>query len=171
MEIDAAALEKFRLRLRSKVRYHVGVACPDAEDLVHETLVRFIRMANEDKVRNRNNIGPFLNAVCNNVILEYRRRICREEPFEPEFHEKASAAPLELEIREEREAIDAALALLGDRDQAILTSFYLKDSTRTEVCDALGLTEPQFRVALFRAKQRFRSTYSECLKRRAPADH
>ena len=34
MQIDDETLDKFRLKLRSKVRYHVGGVCPDVEDLV-----------------------------------------------------------------------------------------------------------------------------------------
>src|SRR5438093_10409389 len=95
MQIDAETLDKFRLKLRSKVRYHVGGVCPDVEDLVQETLVRFLRCAEDDKIRSPSNLGAFLNGVCNNVILEYRRRLWREEPYEPEFHEGRRAAGTE----------------------------------------------------------------------------
>jgi DNA-directed RNA polymerase specialized sigma24 family protein len=69
MEINGQTLDNFRLKLRCKVRYHVGGACPDVEDLVQETLVRFLRFAKDERIRNPANIGAFLNGVCNNVIL------------------------------------------------------------------------------------------------------
>ena len=171
MQIDDETLDKFRLKLRSKVRYHVGGVCPDVEDLVQETLVRFLRCAEDDKIRSPSNLGAFLNGVCNNVILEYRRRLWREEPYEPEFHEDHHAAGPEAELMEVREAIDAGLAQLSDRDHAILRSFYLEDRSREEIRKALDITDAQFRVALFRAKERFRKIYRESLKPPAAGSH
>ena len=170
MQIDDEMLDKFRGKLRIKVRYHVGGVCPDVEDLVQETLVRFLRFA-EDKIRSPGNLGAFLNGVCNNVILEYRRRLWREEPYELEFHEDRHGAGPEAELLEIREAIDAGLAQLSQRDHAILRSFYLEDRRREEICQALGTTDAQFRVALFRAKERFRKIYREGLKPRAAGGH
>jgi RNA polymerase sigma-70 factor, ECF subfamily len=171
MDINDETLDKFRLKLRTKVRYHVGAVCPDVEDLVHETLVRFLRFAKEDKIRNPDNLGAFLNGVCNNVILEYRRRLWREEPYEPEFREDRRSTPPDAELMEIRQAIEAGLAQLSDRDHAILRSFYLEERSRKEICEALGLTDAQFRVALFRAKERFRTICRESLKRRAGGNH
>lgn len=171
MDINDEILDKFRLKLRTKVRYHVGVACPDLEDLVHETLVRFLRFAKEDRIRNPDNVGAFLNGVCNNVILEYRRRLWREEPYEPEFREDRRATAPDAELMEVRQAIEIGLAQLSHRDRAILRSFYLEERSKKEICEVLGLTDPQFRVTLFRAKERFRTIYRESLKQRAAGNH
>lgn len=171
MQVDDEMLAKFRYKLQNKIRYHVGGACPDVEDLVQETLVRFLRFAGGDKIRNPGNLGAFLNGVCNNVILEYRRRLWREEPYEPEFHQDRHAAGPEADLMEVREAIDAGLAQLSDRDHAILRSFYLEGASRGEICQALGIADAQFRVALFRAKERFRKIYNASLKPRAAGSH
>lgn len=171
MDFDPEALEKLRLKLRCKVRYHVGGACPDVEDLVQETLVRFLRFAQEERIRNPANVGAFLNGVCNNVILEYRRRLWRDDPGVREVREEGYAAPNELELMEVRTAIEAGLAQLADRDHAILRYLYLEDRSRDEICQALGITDAQFRVALFRAKDRFRKIYREGLKPWAAGRH
>ena len=81
------------------------------------------------------------------------------------------AADREAELVEDREAIDTGLCQLSDRDQLILRAFYLEDRTRAEICNALGVTDTQFRVALFRAKERFRKIYRQSLKRRAATSH
>ncbi len=171
MQVNGETLDKFRLKLRNKVRYHVGTVCPDVEDLVQETMVRFLRSAEGDKILNPGNLGAFLNGVCNNVILEYRRRLWREEPYEPEFRQDRHATRPEADLMEVREAVDAGLARLSDRDHIILRSFYLEDATRGEICQTLGITDAQFRVALFRAKGRFRKIYRESLKLRATGRH
>jgi RNA polymerase sigma-70 factor, ECF subfamily len=171
MEFDASTLERYRLKLRYKVIWHLGICCPDVDDVIQETLTRFLRALREERIRNLESIGAFLNGICNNVIQEYRRRLWREEPYEPEFREDRHAAGPEAELMEVREAIDAGLAQLSDRDRAILRSFYLEDRTREEVCKALGTTDAQFRVALFRAKKRFLKVYRESLKPRATGCH
>jgi len=171
MQIDKESLDKFRLKLRTKVRYHVGSFCPDEEDLVQETLVRFLRFAEENRIRNPANLGAFLNGVCNNVIMEYRRRLWREEPYEPELREGVQAADREAELVEDREAIDTGLCQLSDRDQLILRACYIEDRTREEICNVLGVTDTQFLVAVFRAKERFRKIYRQSLKRRAATSH
>jgi len=171
MQIDGEMLDKFRLKLRYKVRYHVGSACPDVEDLVQETLVRFLRIAEENRIRNPDNLGAFLNGICNNVIFEYRRKLSREEPYETELHEDRQAVEPKAELMEMREAIDAALAGLSGRDHAMLRGFYLEDKSTEEICQTLGATQAQFRVALFRARERFRRIYCQHLKSRAADCH
>ena len=171
MEIDDQMLETFRLKLRCKVRYHVGGACPDVEDLVQETLVRFLRFAKAERIRNPANVGAFLNGVCNNVILEYRRRLWRDDPGTREVSDDSHSVQAEVELMEVREAIEAGLAQLTDRDHAILRYLYLEDRSREEICQALGITHAQFRVVLFRAKDRFRKIYRESLKPWASGIH
>ena len=72
------SLERLRLKLRYKVLYHMGHNCADVDDLVQETLTRFIRAGQRHQIRNTEEFGAFLNGVCRNVILEYRRRVRRE---------------------------------------------------------------------------------------------
>ena len=171
MQIDDEMVCKFRQKLRTKVRYHVGRFCPDAEDLVQETLVRFLRLAAEERIRNPASLGAFLNGVCNNVILEYRRRLWREEPYEPESPQDQPATESDPALMETRQAVDAALAELSDRDHILLRSFYLEGKTKEEICSALSTTDATFRVALFRAKERFRKIYRKNLKPRAAERH
>jgi RNA polymerase sigma-70 factor (ECF subfamily) len=171
VEIDDQMVEAFRHKLRFKVRYHVGAVCPDVEDLVQETLVRFLRFAKEEKIRNTANLGAFLNGVCNNVILEYRRRLWRDDPGAAEFGDDRYSLQPEVELMEVREAIEAGLAQLSDRDHAILRYLYLEDQSREEICRTLGISDAQFRVVLFRAKDRFRKIYHENLKPWAAGTH
>ncbi len=74
MDLSDSSIERLRLKLRYKVLYHVGHSCADVDDLVQETLVRFFRAEQRQTIRNTEELGAFLNGVCRNVILEYRRR-------------------------------------------------------------------------------------------------
>lgn len=171
MEFDPQTLEGYRLKLRYKVCYHLGGFCPDVEDVVQETLTRFVSALRDKKIHNPASVGAFLSGICNNVILEYRRRLWREAISEPEFAAHPALVPPEADALELRDDISAALAQLSDRDCEILRAFFLEERDKDEICRSTGLSDNQFRVALFRAKERFRKIYRQRLKQAACGSH
>jgi RNA polymerase sigma factor (sigma-70 family) len=164
-------IDRLRLKLRYKVLYHVGHGCADVDDLVQETLARFFRAEQRQLIRNPDELGAFLNGVCRNVILEYRRRIRREPPMDPDAPVVDAGSRPEAEIFEMRDAIDNGLQELAERDRAILRSLYLEGREKEEICKEWGMSDAQFRVVLFRAKERFRRVYNTELKRNSAVGH
>ena len=81
MDFSGEEIEKLRPRVRFKVCYEVGFYCPDVDDIVQETLARFLVATGKEKIQNPAAVGAFLNGICRNVILEYRRRNMRDEPM------------------------------------------------------------------------------------------
>lgn len=159
-EFSESSLERLRLKLRYKVLYHVGHNCPDVDDIVQETLTRFVRAEQQSQIRNNaDEFGAFVNGVCRNVILEYRRRVRREPLADPDIPVRDSAVRPDAEIFEMRQAIDQGLAELADRDRRILRSLYLEGKEKEEICREWSMSDAQFRVVLFRAKERFRRAY------------
>src|ERR1700730_2027821 len=73
-------LEVLRPKLRFKVCYEVGFLCPDVDDLVQETLARFLVASQKEQVRNPQATGGGVNGICRYVIVEYRRQSHRDEP-------------------------------------------------------------------------------------------
>src|ERR1700749_4656866 len=122
MDLNEPSIERLRLKLRYKVLYHVGHNCADIDDLVQETLVRFFRAEQRHAIRNTEEFGAFLNGVCRNVILEYRRRAKREPMLDPDMPIPDTGVRPEAELLEVREAIDNGLAELAERDRRILRS-------------------------------------------------
>jgi len=171
MEIDAASLEQYRLKLRYKVCYHLGGFCPDVDDVVQETLTRGVSAMKDKKIQKPENLGAFLSGVCNNVIFEYRRRIWREAPPESDGPPDTGSVAPEAEMLELQDAISAALSQMSERDCQILRAFFLQERDKEEICHATGLSDAQFRVALFRAKDRFRKIYQQSVKREPPGGH
>lgn len=160
VELNEPSLERLRLKLRYKVLYHVGRNCPDVEDIVQETLTRFVRAGQKSQIRNNSEeFGAFVNGVCRNVILEYRRRVRREPLADPEIPIKDAGVRPDAEVYEMRQAIDQGLAELADRDRTILRSLYLEGKEKEDICREWSMTDAQFRVVLFRAKERFRRAY------------
>jgi RNA polymerase sigma-70 factor (ECF subfamily) len=164
-------IDRLRLKLRYKVLYHLGHGCADVDDLVQESLVRFFRAEQRDLIRNPEEFGAFLNGVCRNVILEYRRRMRREPPIDPNVPIPDAGFRPDAEIFEMRDAIDNGLKELAERDRAILRALYLEGREKDDICREWGMSDAQFRVVLFRAKERFRRIYNRELKRNSPVDH
>ena len=170
MELNEPSLERLRLKLRYKVLYHVGHNCPDVDDLVQESLARFLRAEQRHQIRNTDEFGAFLNGVCRNVILEYRRRVRREPILDQDATIPDVGVRPESEVFEMRDAIDNGLAGLVERDRMILRSLYLEGKDKEDICKEWNMTDAQFRVVLFRAKERFRRVYSD-MKRTVAARH
>src|SRR5580698_4419137 len=169
--LSESAIDRLRLKLRYKVLYHLGHGCADVDDLVQESLARFFRAEQRQLIRNPDELGAFLNGVCRNVILEYRRRIRREPPMDPDTPIVDAGSRPEAEIFEMRDAIDNGLQELAERDRAILRSLYLEGREKEEICKEWGMSDAQFRVVLFRAKERFRRVYNTELKRNGAVGH
>jgi RNA polymerase sigma-70 factor (ECF subfamily) len=171
MAIDPDALKGYRLKLRYKVCYHLGSSCPDVEDVVQETLTRFLCALEENKIRNPESTAAFLSGICNNVIREHWRRTRKEPLLDPDLTLPDCPAPPEADLFSLRQAIALVMNELSERDRDILRAFYLEERDKEEICHSLGLTDSQFRVALFRAKERFRKNYEKTLKQRTQEEH
>jgi RNA polymerase sigma-70 factor (ECF subfamily) len=164
-------LDQLRRRLRFKVRYDIGFYCPDVEDIVQETLTRYVTATQEGKIRNSAAGGAFVYGICRNVISEYRRRNLREEPMPEVAPEPAPKTLPEADLFELRQAVAAGLEQLSERDRRILRAFYLEEKSKEEILKQTGLTEENFRVVLCRAKERFRAIFVEQAKHRGVSRH
>jgi RNA polymerase sigma-70 factor (ECF subfamily) len=170
-DLTGLTIDRLRLKLRYKVLYHLGRGCADVDDLVQESLVRFFRAEQRKQIRNTEEFGAFLNGVCRNVILEYRRRRRREPPLDPDVPIPDPGVRPDADIFELRNAIDNGLAELAERDRAILRALYLEGREKEDICREWGMTDAQFRVVLFRAKERFRRVYDTEMKRTSALGH
>lgn len=171
MTLDQATLERYRLKLRYKVSYHLGSSCPDLEDVVQETMVRFVHALRTEKMRNPESAAAFLSGICNNVIHEYKRRLQKERvqyavPTARENSLDPGADTVEL-----RQVIGLVMIQLAPKDCEILRAFFLEERDKSEICRAMGLSDVQFRVALFRAKEKFREIYRQSVKQNAAKQH
>src|ERR1700761_8927305 len=134
MDLTEPSLDRLRLKLRYKVLYHVGHNCADVDDLVQESLTRFLRAEQRQLIRNTEEFGAFLNGVCRNVILEYRRRSRREPIVDQETPLPETGVRPDADILEMRDAIDNGLAELAERDRRILRALYLDGREKEDIC-------------------------------------
>ncbi|HEX5229713.1 MAG TPA: sigma-70 family RNA polymerase sigma factor [Bryobacteraceae bacterium] len=171
MNLSSDDYEQLRTRLRFKVAYDVGFACPDIEDIVQEALARLMTASRDDKIQNPEAIGAFLNGICRNVISEYRRRNLREDPMPEVVPEPPDRGIRDADLLELRESIDFGLAQLSTRDRGVLRSFYLEEKSKEEILRDSGMSDENFRVVLCRAKERFRAIFLEQAKHRGRERH
>jgi RNA polymerase sigma-70 factor (ECF subfamily) len=171
MNSSVEELEKLRPKVRFKVCYEVGFYCPDVDDIVQETMMRFITATQAEKIQKPEAVGAFLNGICRNVISEYRRRNMRDEPMPEIVPEPPSKGIQDSDLFELREAIGQGLEQLSERDRRVLRSFYLEEKSKEEILKQTGMSDENFRVVVCRAKERFRAIYLEQTKHRVPSRH
>jgi RNA polymerase sigma-70 factor (ECF subfamily) len=171
MNLPDQEIEKLSVRLRYRVRYQLGFACPDIDDVVQETLRRFLEASQADRMRTPDAAGAFLNGICRNVISEYRRRLFRDAPM-PEVPPEPPPKRLPpTDVFELRDAIAEGMKQLSKRDQEVLRALYLEEKPVEEILELTGLTPGNFRVVLFRAKEKFRQIYCDTVKSQAALGH
>ena len=146
------------LKLRARLR-----SAPLIEDVRQETLMRVLRtLRQKGGVEHPERFGAFVNAVCNNVMLEMcrsesRHEAIEEHPVEPADTSVDLDAPL---INSEtRSRVETILQQLPEKDQRILRAIYLEEADKPEICRRNNVDPDYLRVLLHRAKARFRRAY------------
>lgn len=152
--------ELIRLKLRSRLNSKEAI-----EDVRQETFMRVLSLLRgEGGLRQPDRLGPFVNSVCNHVLLEhYRSQKRMEAPIDDEIEatvagREPSALSL-IEAKDTERVVRQILNQLPDRDRRLLQSVLLEERNKDEVCAEFGITREYLRVLLHRAKQSFKSFY------------
>ena len=157
-------VEYFSQLIQIKLRARF-LAAEVVDDLRQETFARVIRsLRSEGGIRQANRLGPFVNSVCNNVLLEYYRSGLKNVPLDTN-HLELPDKVLNLESlaisQETQQAVRNLLLQLPDRDQAILRAVFLDELSKDEVCKRFGVGRDYLRVLLHRAKEKFRAAMGQ----------
>ena len=157
-------VEYFSKLIQIKLRARF-LAAEVVDDLRQETFARVIRsLRSEGGIREANRLGPFVNSVCNNVLLEYYRSGLKNVPLDAN-HLELPDKVLNLEslaiLQETQQAVRNLLLQLPDRDQAILRAIFLDELSKDEVCKKFGVGRDYLRVLLHRAKEKFRAAMGQ----------
>jgi RNA polymerase sigma-70 factor (ECF subfamily) len=145
-----------------QIKLHARYLPPEVvDDLKQETFARVIRaLRSEGGIRHADRLGPFVNSVCNHVLLEHYRSEAKSVPLESDHFDLPDRV-LNLEslaISEENQrAARTVLSRLPDRDQGILRALFLEELEKDEVCKQFGVRRDYLRVLLYRAKEKFRA--------------
>lgn len=140
------------------------VPAADVEDAVQETFIRLHRGWN--RFDQSMPLWPLLAIMARRVCADRWRSRPRESAYvspDPAGGEAALVDPL-ADV-EARRALVEAMHLLAPRDRRVIVRCLLDGATRAEVADEEGLTTPALRVALMRARRRFRVAYATAAER------
>ena len=136
------------------------------EDVKQETFSRALSLIrSEGGLRHAERLGPLVNSICNNVLMEQYRTSSRAEPLEDEAAGRlVETGPnaLSMVIADDtRRLVRRALDGLNERDRSLLRAVFLEERDKDEVCQELGVDRDYLRVLLHRAKGSFRALYSK----------
>ena len=136
-----------------------------AEDIQQETMLRVLKALRQGSgVSQPERFGAFVNAVCNNVALEFLHKESRQpvglenspEPVDDRVDMDAS-----LVTDERKQAVAAVMNGLASKDREILRLVFFEDADREEICRKLGVRAEYLRVLLHRAKEKFAQSYQQ----------
>jgi len=136
------------------------------EDVKQETFSRTLSLIrSEGGLRHAERLGPLVNSICNNVLMEQYRTASRAEPLEDEDAGRlVETGPnaLSMVIADDtRRLVRQVLDGLNERDRSLLQAVFLEERDKDEVCQELGVDRDYLRVLLHRAKGSFRALYSK----------
>ena len=147
------------LKLRSRLR-----SAAQVDDARQETFVRVLTaLKKKGSLAAPESLGAFVNAVCNNVLLETYRSRGGADQLDDE-HDEPSAGDPSAEWRvlkaEERVKVREAIAALPQKDRELIRWLFLEDRPKDDICRELNIDRAYLRVLFHRAKQRFRERFS-----------
>jgi RNA polymerase sigma-70 factor (ECF subfamily) len=153
--------ELILLKLRPRLRRPEQI-----EDVKQETFSRTLSLIrSEGGLRHAERLGPLVNSICNNVLMEQYRTSGRVEALEDETAERlVETRPDALSMviaNDTRDLVREVLDDLNERDRRVLRAVFLEEQDKDEVCSEFGVDRDYLRVLLHRAKGSFRVLYSK----------
>jgi RNA polymerase sigma-70 factor, ECF subfamily len=159
--------ELIQLKLRSRLHSPQAI-----EDVRQETFARVFAALRNDKLRQADRLGAFVNTMCNNVLLEQYRSSSRSSSLEDEEQEDFPALNVDvlgtIAAKQMAVKIREILEEMPERDRRLLREVFLEERDKDDVCRDFGIDRDYLRVLLHRAKQSFKSIYLKHMAARPP---
>lgn len=163
---DFRTQENFSAYFSALIKIKLGsrLKSPEAiEDVRQETFARFFAALREGKILQPDRLGPFVNSICNNVLLEHYRSGARNTSLDEDEEKNFPALEVDLlaalSAKEREKKVREILEKLSERDRRLLREVFLEERDKDEVCRDFGVDREYLRVLLHRAKQAFKSSY------------
>ena len=158
-----AGLEELYRIFSRGVRYylHRQLGSQEIDDKVHDTFLIVVQAIQRGELREPQRLMGFVRTVVRRRVAAHIDQAVqgRRELVELEDGARVpnrAGSPEETALREQRAQImGEILREISPRDREILTRFYIHEQPQEEICEAMGLSETQFRLLKSRAKARF----------------
>ena len=161
--------ELIQLKLRSRLNSPQAI-----EDVRQETFSRVFAALRDDKIRQPDRLGAFVNSMCNNVLLEHYRANSRDDSLDDDQERDFPAANVDvlgaIANQQMAEKIREILEEMPERDRRLLREVFLEERDKDAVCKDFGVDREYLRVLLYRAKQSFKILYLKNVSARPPGE-
>jgi RNA polymerase sigma-70 factor, ECF subfamily len=136
-----------------------------SDDILQETMLRVLKVLRQGSgVSQPERFGAFVNAICNNVFLEFVHKVNNrfsELQNAPEPADERIDFDASIVTEERKKAVAEILNGLGAKDREILRLVFFEEAGREEISEKLGVSGEYLRVLLHRAKEKFARAYLE----------
>lgn len=160
---DPQGVEKlygvFEKGIKFTLRRQLGTQ--EVDDKVHDVFLVVLQAIQNGGLREPERLMGFVHTVVRRQVashIDESVQARREQTSLEATHTvpDVASSPEQRAIQKQKSGImRAVLDELSDRDREVLTRFYLREESQEEICDAMNLSETQFRLLKSRAKTRF----------------
>jgi len=133
----------------------------ELDDKVHDTFLVVVQAIRRGELREPQRLMGFVRTIVRRQVAAHIDRVVQSRKEQTELDSSIRVPdprgnPEETAIFHQRnDLIRRVLAELSERDQEILTRFYLQEQDQDQICQEMALSETQFRLLKSRAKARF----------------
>ena len=145
-----------------RVLRRLGVRESDVEDAAQEVFLVVHRRLRD--FEGRSSLRTWIYGICVRVASDHRRRahVRREQPTDrPPERAGSAPQPRELEARQARALLDAALSRLDDDKRAVLVLFEIEEVAMKDVAEAVGCPLQTAYSRLYAARRELREALGE----------
>jgi len=167
---DSSAEQQMVLRYEKQILLALTNKTRDryiAEDMLQETWAVVLPKIRGGEVKDPTKLFWFILSVGKNrCLMKFRAKSSSEQQLSDEAQGQLQTGDLSpeqlLENKRLRQTIkDVLSSLPQQRDRELLMKFYLSKANKDELCDEYGLTKSHFDRVIYRARQRFISSWSQ----------
>lgn len=155
--------ELYRLFARG-IRFHIcrQLGTRELDDRVHDTFLVVVQAIQKGDLRDPERLMGWVRTIVRRQIATYISESINDRREQgglevgARLHDRVTVNPESGVISSEmRKLIERVLERMNERDREILTRFYLYEQTQEQICEAMDISETQFRLLKSRAKARF----------------
>ena len=129
----------------------------DAEDIIQETL---IRLWNETKKQDIENVQSFAMTVCRNLSLDYKAKKEHQSiTFDEDSHDQIDVTSQPDRLIESKERFSYIQSLIDELPEKQRTAIQLRDiegQSYKEIATVMEISESDVKVNIFRARQKLK---------------
>jgi RNA polymerase sigma-70 factor, ECF subfamily len=160
---DPSAMEELYRMFSTGIRFllYRQLGPQDLDDKVHDVFVIITQAICSGELREPERLMGYVHTVVRRQVASHIDRAVhlRRDYVDVDFQESVSDKRPNPERQAiEKENLGLAMRILESipkRDREVLTRFYLEEESAEEICQAMDLSETQFRLIKSRAKARF----------------